>query len=67
MSKETQELYVDCDAIPIMSGILQNCVKYHKKTADFQDGDCLVTKVLKGMDAIMKALPDLTVHFDPVV
>ena len=50
-----------------MSGILRNCVKYHEKTADFQDGDCLVTKVLKGMDAIMKPPADLTAYFDLVV
>jgi hypothetical protein len=64
VSKETQELYLDGDAIPIMSGILQTCVKYHEKTADFQDGDCLVTKVLKGMGAIMKPPADLTAYFD---
>ena len=47
-----------------MSGILQTCVKYHEKTADFQDGDCLVTKVLKGMGAIMKPPVDMTVCLD---
>jgi hypothetical protein len=54
VSKQVKELYLEGDAIPSMSGILQACVKYHEKTADFQDGDCLVTKVLKGMGAIMK-------------
>ncbi|CZR52920.1 uncharacterized protein PAC_02797 [Phialocephala subalpina] len=67
VSKETQELYLDGDAIPIMSGILQTGVKYHEKTADFQDGDCLVTKVFKGMGAIMKPPADLTAHFDLAV
>jgi hypothetical protein len=47
-----------------MSGILQTCVKYYKKTADFQDGDCLVSRVFKGMGAIMKPLADLTTYFD---
>jgi hypothetical protein len=50
-----------------MSGILQTSVKYHEKTADFQDGDCLVTKVFKGMGAIMKPPADLTAHFDLAV
>ncbi|KAF8850019.1 hypothetical protein BDZ45DRAFT_680080 [Acephala macrosclerotiorum] len=67
VSKETQELYLDGDAIPIMSGILQTSLKYHEKTADFQDGDCLVTKVLKGMGAIMKPPADLTAYFDLAV
>ncbi|CZR52935.1 uncharacterized protein PAC_02813 [Phialocephala subalpina] len=64
VSKETQELYLDADAIPTLSGILQKWVKYHEKTADFQDGDCLVTKVFKGIGAIMKPPADLTAHFD---
>jgi hypothetical protein len=34
VSKETQELYLDPDAIPVMSGILQKCVKYQEETAD---------------------------------
>jgi hypothetical protein len=63
VSKETQELYLDPDAIPVMSGILQKCVKYHEETADIQEGDCLVTTVYKGMGAIMKP-PDLTGYFD---
>jgi hypothetical protein len=62
-----QELYLDGDAIPTMSGILQTEVKYHEKTADFQDGDCLVTKVLKGIGAIMEPPADLTAYFDLVV
>lgn len=41
-------------------------MKYHEKTVDFQDGDCLAPKVLKGMGAIMKPPADLTAHFDPV-
>ncbi|KAH7356433.1 hypothetical protein BKA65DRAFT_474254 [Rhexocercosporidium sp. MPI-PUGE-AT-0058] len=45
VSKETQELYLDSDATSTISGILRTSVKYHEKTADFQDGDCLVTKV----------------------
>jgi hypothetical protein len=61
-----KELYLEGDAIPIMSGILHTCVKYHEKTADFQDGDCLVTKVLKGMGAIMKSPADVTAYFDAV-
>ncbi|PQE22102.1 Proto-oncogene tyrosine- kinase ROS protein [Rutstroemia sp. NJR-2017a BVV2] len=64
VSKEVKELYLDGNAIQVMSGILQKCVKYHEKTADFQDGDCLVTKVLKGLDAIMKPPADLTAYFD---
>jgi hypothetical protein len=63
VSKETQELYLDPDAIPVMSGILQKCVKYQEETADIQEGDCLVTGVHKGMGAIMKP-PDLTGYFD---
>jgi hypothetical protein len=59
-----KELYLEGDVIPIMSGILQACVKYHEKTADFQDGDCLVTKVLKGIGAIMKPPVDVTVCLD---
>jgi hypothetical protein len=47
-----------------MLGILQTSIKYYKKTADFQDGDCLVIKVLKGMGAIMKPPADLTAYFD---
>jgi hypothetical protein len=35
VSKEMEELYLDGDAIPIISGILQACVKYYKKTVDF--------------------------------
>ncbi|KAH6664208.1 hypothetical protein B0J14DRAFT_569875 [Halenospora varia] len=50
-----------------MSGILQMGVKYHEKTADFQDGDCLVTKVLKGIGAIMKPPADLIAYFDLAV
>jgi hypothetical protein len=61
-----KELYLEGDAIPIMSGILQTCVEYHEKTADFQDGDCLVTKVLKGMVATMKRPADVTVYLDAV-
>ena len=64
VSKETQELYLDGNAIPTMLGILQTSIKYYKKTADFQDGDCLVIKVLKGMGAIMKPPADLTAYFD---
>jgi hypothetical protein len=63
VSNETQELYPDPDAIPIMSGILQKLVKYHEETADFQEGDCLVTEVLKGMGVITES-PDLTGYFD---
>jgi hypothetical protein len=62
--EEVKELYLEGDAIPIMSGILQACVKYYEKTADFQNGDCLVTKVLKGMGAIMKPPADVTVYID---
>src|SRR5205814_5337599 len=40
------------------------CMKYHEETADFQDGDCLVTKVFKGMGAIMKTPKDLAGYFD---
>jgi len=47
-----------------MSGILQTCVKYHEKAADFQDGDCLVPKVLKDTGAIMSPYADLIVYFD---
>jgi hypothetical protein len=65
VSNKMKELYLDGDAIPSMSGILQKCVKYHKETADFQDGVCLVTKVLKGMGAIIKPLENLTGYFDP--
>ena len=64
VSKETQELYLDSDAIPIMSGILQTCVKYHEKTADFQDGDCLFAEVHKNIGAIMKPPADLIADFD---
>lgn len=64
VSKEVKELYLEGDVIPIMLGILQACVKYHEKTADFQDRDCLVTKVHKGMGAIMKPLADVTVCLD---
>jgi hypothetical protein len=35
-------------------------------TADFQDGDCLVTKVLKGIGAIIKPPIDVTAYFDTV-
>jgi hypothetical protein len=62
VSKEMKELYLDGDAIPIMSGILQKCVEYHEETANFQDGDCLVTKAFKGMGAIMKPPEDLTMQ-----
>ncbi|PVH70493.1 hypothetical protein DL98DRAFT_577855, partial [Cadophora sp. DSE1049] len=66
VSNEMEDLYRDGDAIPIMSGILQASVKYHEKTVNFQDGDCLAPKVLKGMGTIMKPPADLTAHFDPV-
>jgi len=66
VSNEIEELYRDGDAIPIMSGILQASVKYHEKTVNFQDGDCLAPKVLKGMGAIMKPPSDLTAYFDLV-
>ncbi|PVH71241.1 hypothetical protein DL98DRAFT_597090, partial [Cadophora sp. DSE1049] len=66
VSKEIEDLYRDGDAIPFMSGILQASVKYHEKTVDFQDGDCLAPKVLKGMGAIMKPPADLTAYFDLV-
>jgi hypothetical protein len=46
------------------TGMLRTCVKYYEKTTDFQDGDCLVTGVLKGMGAIMKPPTDLTAYFD---
>jgi hypothetical protein len=61
-----KELYLEGDAIPIMSGILQTCVKYHEKIADFQDGDYLVTKVLKGMGVIMKSPIDVIAYFDAI-
>lgn len=64
VSKEMKELYLDGDAIPIMSGILQTCVKYHEMTAGFQDGDCLVAKVLKDIGAIMKPPADLIAYFN---
>jgi hypothetical protein len=35
VSNEMKELYLDGDAIPTMSDILQKFVKYHKETADF--------------------------------
>ncbi|KIM93102.1 hypothetical protein OIDMADRAFT_149819 [Oidiodendron maius Zn] len=63
VSKETQELYLDHDAIPVMSDILQKCVKYYRGTADIREGDCFVTTVHKGIGAIMKP-PDLTSYFD---
>jgi hypothetical protein len=50
-----------------MSSILQTRVKYYKKTADFQDGDYLVTKVLKSIGAIIEPLIDLTAYFNLVV
>ena len=64
VSEEVKELYLEGDTIPIMSGILQTYVKYYKKTGDFQDGDCLVIKVLKGMDAIIKSPADVTAYCD---
>jgi hypothetical protein len=66
VSKEVKELYLEGDTILIISGILQMYVKYYKKTADFQDGDCLVIKVLKGMGAIMKPPVDVTVCFNTI-
>ena len=67
ISKDAQELYLDSDAIPITSGTLQTCVKYHEKTADFENGDYLVSRVLKDIGAIMKPPADLTAYFDLVV
>lgn len=66
VSDEVKELYLEGDVILTMSGILQTCVKYYKKTADFQDGDCLVIKVLKSIGAIMKSLTDVIAYFDAV-
>ncbi|KAG9229916.1 hypothetical protein BJ875DRAFT_521667 [Amylocarpus encephaloides] len=63
---ELKELYLEMDAIPIMSGILQTCVKYYEKTADFQNGDFLVTKVRKGIGATMKSPIDLTACFNVI-
>jgi len=66
VSKEVKELYLEGDTIPIISGILQMCVKYYKKIADFQDGDYLVIKVLKGMGVIIKSPIDVTAYFDTI-
>ena len=67
VSKDVKDLYLNSNAVLTISDILQNCIKYHEKTADFQDGDCLVTKVLKGMDTIIKPPIDLMAYFDLVV
>jgi hypothetical protein len=64
VSKKIKELYLDSNTIPIISGILQKYIKYYKKTADFRDRDCLVTKVLKGIGVIIKPPEDLIYYFD---
>jgi hypothetical protein len=66
VSKEVKELYLEGDAILIMLSILHTCVKYHEKIADFQDKDCLVIKVLKGISAIMKPLINVIVYLDTI-
>jgi hypothetical protein len=67
VSKDVKDLYLNKDTVPTMSNILRNCVKYHKKTANFQDRDCLVTKVLKSINAIIKPPINLTAYFDLVI
>jgi hypothetical protein len=38
----------------IIADILANEVRYHCKTADFDDSVCLIKNVTKGLDAIKK-------------
>jgi hypothetical protein len=64
VSKEMEEIYQDTNTISIMSSIIERSVKYHEETADFKDGDCLVKKIVKGMNAIMKPPEDLRGRFD---
>ena len=45
----------DQDAIPIMASILENQIRYHLKTADFEDGVCLIRNIIKGLGAIKKS------------
>jgi hypothetical protein len=40
------------------------CVKYYKKTANFQNRDCLVIKMLKDIGAIIKPPIDVIVYLD---
>jgi len=42
-------------------------VKYHEKIADFRDRDYLVTKVLKGINAIIKPPIDLIAYFNLII
>jgi hypothetical protein len=44
----------DQDALLIIADILANEVRYHRKTADFDDGVCLIKNITKGLDAIKK-------------
>jgi len=66
VSEEVKELYLEGDTIPIISGILQICVKYYKRIADFRDKDYLIIKVLKGISAIIKSLANVIAYFDAI-
>jgi hypothetical protein len=39
-------------------------MKYYKKTADFQNGDYLVTKVFKNINIIIKFFINIIIYFD---
>jgi hypothetical protein len=38
----------------IIANILANEVRYHRKTADFDNSVCLIKNITKGLDAIKK-------------
>jgi hypothetical protein len=52
--EDMTDFYEDQDTLLIIADILTNEVRYHHKTADFNDGVCLIKNVTKGLDAIKK-------------
>jgi hypothetical protein len=60
VSTDMDKLYLDGDAISIMSSIPRKAVKYHEETSDFQNGNFLAMQVIKGLGATMKPPPDAT-------
>jgi hypothetical protein len=52
--KDMTDFCKDQDALLIIADIIANKVRYHCKTADFDDGICLIKNITKGLDAIKK-------------
>jgi hypothetical protein len=52
--EDITDFYEDQDALLIIANILANKIRYHCKTADFDNSVCLIKNVTKGLDAIKK-------------